>query len=246
VTANKATRRGFDPGDSKDFSGDSLDRLSEAQEEIEWLLGRGYRIGPAVDFIGSHYQLSSRQRTALQRACSSKKQRKRRLSTLLPAEAASEGCLNIDGFNLVITLEVALSGSLVILGSDGVLRDLAGLRGTYFLIDQTEKALSLIGRTLREMHVPKAVFYLDAPVSNSGRLKKRIHEHAAAWNMPVEVELVPNSDVVLSKMERVVSGDSIILDQCRSWFNLSRLIVSNHIPEAWIVDLEAKKITAQD
>jgi len=246
MTSKKSTRRGFDPGDRNDFSGESLRRLSDAQEEIQWLLGRGYRIGPAVDFIGSHYQLSSRQRTALQRACSSKAQRKRRLSRLLPAEAASEGCLHIDGFNLVITLEVALSGSLVILGSDGVLRDLAGLRGTYFLIDQTEKALSLIGRTFRELRVPEAVFYLDSPVSNSGRLKSRILEHSAGWNMPVAVELVPNSDVVLSKMERVVSGDSIILDQCSSWFNLSRKIVADHIKDAWIVDLEAKKITAAD
>lgn len=244
MASKKTTRRGFASGDRRDFSGEALVKLGEAQEEIQWLLGRGYRIGPAVDFIGSHYQLSSRQRTALQRACSSSKLRKRRLSRLLQPEAACDGCMHIDGFNLVITLEVALSGSLLILGSDGVLRDLAGLRGTYFLIEQTEKALSLIGKTFRELSVPEAVFYLDAPVSNSGRLKSRILEHASGWGMPVKVELVPNSDVVLSGMERVVTGDSVILDRCTSWFNLSRKIVADHIKDAWIVDLEDKKITA--
>lgn len=232
---SKKTRRGFDPGDLKDFSGEALRKLASAQEEVQWLLSRGYKIGPAVEFIGSHYQLSSRQRTALQRACSSKLQREKRLSSMLDFEAAGDGCLYIDGFNLIITLEVALSGSLVILGSDGVLRDLAGLRGTYFLIDQTDSALKLIGETFRALKVPEAVFYLDAPVSNSGRLKSRILEHAGLWNIPVSVELVPNSDIVLSKMARVVTGDSVVLDQCSSWLNLSRKIVADHIRDAWIV-----------
>lgn len=234
---SKKTRRGFDPGDQTDFSGEALQKLSAAQEEIQWLLDRGYRIGPLADFIGSHYQLSSRQRAALQRACSSKLQYESRLSSMLPLEAAREGCLNIDGFNLIISLEVALSGSPVILGRDGVLRDLAGLRGTYFLIEQTDRALELIGETFRELEVPGAVFYLDAPVSNSGRLKSLILEHAAGWDIPVRVELVPNSDIVLSKMSRVVTGDSVILDQCSSWFNLSERIVTERIRDAWIVNL---------
>ena len=155
---------------------------------------------------------------------------------MLPFEAAKDGCLYIDGFNLIITLEVALSGSLVILGKDGILRDLAGLRGTYFLIEQTDLALDLIGETLKELSVPGAVFYLDAPVSNSGRLRSRILEHAAGWDITVTVELVPNSDLVLSKMPRVVTGDSIILDQCSSWFNLAKKIVTDRIKDAWIVN----------
>jgi len=232
----KKTRRGFDPDDRDDFSGEALSKLAAAEEEIQWLLDRGYKIAPAVDFVGNHYQLSSRQRTALQRASSSTHQCTRRLSSMLPFEAAKDGCLYIDGFNLIITLEVALSGSLVILGKDGILRDLAGLRGTYFLIEQTDLALDLIGETLKELSVPGAVFYLDAPVSNSGRLRSRILEHAAGWDITVTVELVPNSDLVLSKMPRVVTGDSIILDQCSSWFNLAKKIVTDRIKDAWIVN----------
>jgi len=232
---SKKTRRGFNPSDRDDFSGEALSKLTAAEEEIQWLLDRGYKIAPVVDLVGNHYQLSSRQRVALQRASSSTQQRIRRLSSMLTFEAAKEGRLYIDGFNLIITLEVALSGSLVILGKDGVLRDLAGLRGTYFLIDQTDVALDLIGETFKELSIPGAVFYLDAPVSNSGRLRSRILKHAEKWHIPVTVELVPNSDLVLSKMSRVVSGDSIILDQCSSWFNLSRKIVTDLIKDAWVV-----------
>lgn len=96
-------------------------------------------------------------------------------------------------------------------------------------------ALELIGKTFKKLKVPEAKFFLDSPVSNSGRLRNRILEYSNKWKIPVEVELIPNADVVLSKMERVVTGDSIILDNCISWFNLSRIIVEDYIKNAWIV-----------
>ena len=52
-----------------------------------------------------------------------------------------------------------------------------------------------------------------------------------------EVDLIPNVDAVLAGKERVVTGDSIILDECKSWFNLSRKIIEDHIQDAWVVDL---------
>lgn len=156
---------------------------------------------------------------------------------MLSFEYAKDGCLFIDGFNLIISLEVALSGSPILLGKDGVLRDLAGLRGTYKLIDKTDIALNLIGKTLNELSVPIVKFYLDSPVSNSGRLKSKILECSETWGIPVEVELIPNVDVVLAGKERIVTGDSIILDECKSWFNLPRKIVEDNIKDAWVIDL---------
>lgn len=228
-------RRGFDPLDAKWFSKDAIAQMHIAQQEVQWLLDRGYQISSVIDLIGGHYQLSSRQRTALQRATASTRQCAQRKASRLPFESGGEGCLFIDGFNLIITLEVALSGSVLILGNDDVLRDLAGLRGTYRLIGQTDRALFLIGQTLAELGVPAVKFYLDAPVSNSGKLRSRILEAGAGWKMPVEVELVPNADIVLYKLQRIVTGDSILLDQGASWMNLSRKIIDDSIKDAWIV-----------
>jgi len=235
--SSKIVKRGFDPEDIKNFSLVNIKKLKIAQEEVQWLLIRGYKIKPIIELVGNHNQLSARARTALQRTTSSTADCERRKSTMLSYEYAKEGCLYIDGFNLIITLEVALSGSPILLGKDGVLRDLAGLRGTYKLIDKTDIALELIGKTFKELSVPLVKFYLDSPVSNSGRLKSKILDCSESWGLPVDVELVPNVDVVLSHMERVVTGDSIILDECKSWFNLSRKIVDDHIKDAWIVDL---------
>ena len=233
----KNVKRGFDPDDLKIFSKESIAELKIAQEEIQWLLDRGYKLKQIIEFTGNHYLLSSRARTALQRTTSSMAEYEKRRSTMLPFECAKDGCLNIDGFNLIITLEVAISGSPILLGKDGVYRDLAGLRGTYRIIDKTDNALNLIGKTLQELSVPMVKFYLDSPVSNSGRLKTKILECSEQWGMPVDVDLIPNVDAVLAGKERIVTGDSIILDECKSWFNLSRKIIEEHIQDAWVVDL---------
>lgn len=231
----KIVKRGFDPNDYKWFSKQSSTKLSIAQEEIEWLLDRNYKLSPILEFVGGHHQLSARQRIALKRATSTQLQYSKRKSTMLPLEMAKDGCLHIDGFNLIITLEVALSGSLLILGNDGVIRDLAGLRGTYRPIDKTDIALQLIGNTLNQLEVSEVIFFLDSPVSNSGILKNKITNLENKWEIPLKVKLVSNPDIILSKMDRVVTSDSIILDECKSWFNLSRKIIEENINNAWIV-----------
>ena len=230
-------KRGYDPEDERWFSEAAIDRLRLAQQECRWLLDRGYPFSSVIKLVGDHHQLSVRQRNALQRATASSSELERRLSTQLPLAAAVGRCLSIDGFNLVITLETALSGSVLILGADGVLRDLAGLRGTYRVIDQTEQALHLLGQTFRRLQVAGVCFYLDAPVSNSGRLRQTLFEQAGSWNLPVSVELVPNADALLEHSAYVVTGDSVILNQCGSWLNLAAEIVAADMKEAWIARL---------
>jgi hypothetical protein len=212
--STKNVKRGFDPDDEKIFSNENIAKLKIVQEEIQWLLDRGYKMKQVIEFTGNHYLLSSRARTALQRTTSSTADYEKRILTMLPFECAKDGCLNIDGFNLIITLEVAMSRSPILLGKDGVFRDLAGLRGTYRLIDKTYDAINLIGKALKELNVPMVNFYLDSPVSNSGKLKSKILEYSEQWGIPAEVELVANVDTVLASKERIVTGDSIILDEC--------------------------------
>lgn len=234
----KATRRGFDEEDYRWFSQDEIYKLRKAHKEVEWLLNRGYNISSIMELVGGHYQFSARQRVALKRGTASSAQCEIRREKSITLETEKENYLYIDGFNLIITLEVALSGGVLILGNDGVIRDLAGLRGTYKLIDKTDMSILLIKRMLQELKVTKVKFFLDAPVSNSGRLKVRILELLNCSDINALVELVPNADVILSKHKGVVTGDSAILDKCESWVNLSRNIVEEYIKEAWIVSFE--------
>ncbi|WP_042276489.1 DUF434 domain-containing protein [[Clostridium] dakarense] len=233
----KVSKRGFDENDKRWFSNKELIRLRKAKEEIEWLINRDYKIDSVVNFVGDRYQFSLRQRDALKRSLCCNENKKIRKSKQLSIDKISEGPICIDGFNLIITLEVALSGGTLILGSDNSIRDLAGLRGTYKIIDKTDEALNLIGIFLKKYNCKGVKFYLDSPVSNSGNLKYKILDYANDWKIKTEVELVNNADVILDKLDRVVSSDAAIIDKCISYFNVGKSIIEEYIKEANIINL---------
>ena len=233
----KISRRGFDLNDKKWFSDTELLRLKKAHEEIKWLLDRDYKIESIINFVGGRYKFSTKQRDALKRGtCSTKNEIFRKLKEIDVNNLISK-TLNIDGFNLIISLEVALSGGTLIVGDDGLIRDLAGLRGTYKLIDKTDTAIYYIFKFLDLNKVKAINIYLDSPVSNSGNLKVRILEHSNQYKVKTNVELVNNADIVLEKLDYVVTSDATILDKCKSYVNLSKSIISKNIHEANLIFL---------
>ena len=220
----KTVRRGFVPEDERFFSDDSLITLKKASKDIKYLIDNGYPIKSASTFVGDHYLLSERQRLAIVRSISSEEMLKlRREKQLTSPEKGST--VHIDGFNTIITLEVAYSGSPLFEGMDGCIRDLAGLRGTYRIVDKTMLALEAVGKALCDLGIGKAVFYIDKPVSNSGRLAQLISETFIETPFETETVVMNEVDFELKKHENVISGDAIILDECKSWINFVRAVL---------------------
>ncbi len=234
---SKAVQRGYSPNDAAEFYGDAAQKLYAAGQDLYYLLGRGYPIKGASVFVGNHFLLSERQRLALVRAVSSRQSLENRRGKELK-ELSEGSVVHIDGFNTIITLEVALSGSLLLKCMDGTVRDLAALRGTYRLIDKTEQAIVMIGKMLERCKISKAVFYLDAPVSNSGRLKEQIATVLEQSSFALEFEVIHNVDTTLEKLGNVITGDAIILDKCQSWFNLNSRIIEENLGGYPYVDFE--------
>ncbi len=136
----------------------------------------------------------------------------------------------IDGFNLLILLEGALSGAYLFKGMDGVYRDIAGVHGSYKRVQKTEQAIDLIGQTLVEFGVTKVFWFLDQPVSNSGRLKVRLLEKAAAANYDWEVALVFNPDKAVAEHGAIaISGDGWVIDHSTRWFNLMAILLEQQL-----------------
>ena len=219
---NENKIRGFVDDDDKVFSSVAVAKLRRAQEELYFLLNRGYPMKSAMTFVGNHHQLTVRQALAVVRASASQKSLTLRKEKQL--DEIRGQTVYIDGFNIIITLEVALSDGMLFIGQDGCIRDLAELRGTYRIIPQTWKTIESIRDALLCLGVSNAVFYLDQPVSNSGRLRARINE--IDWPMPVTVEITRSPDALLKRLPCVVTGDSVILDECESWFNLTAYILN--------------------
>ena len=237
---DRRRHRGPHPADAELFSRDCHAGLRSATSDLAWLLGRGYVLPSALKLVGDRHGLRERQRMAVFRSSCSDAQRADRYARVVAPSRLAGKTLLIDGYNVLITLEAALAGGVLLLGRDGCLRDLASLHGHFKHVEETEPALHLLGEVLSTWGVAACVVYLDRPVSNSGRLAALMRAVADANGWPWTVEPVPSPDAVLRSSEEIIAtADSAVLDAGGPWFNLACQIVATRLPEATWIDLGA-------
>ncbi len=235
---DKRSHRGAHPADSKLFAAENIPDLRAALQDYSLLLTKGYAEKSALKLVCDKFSLTQRQRLAVMRTACSEQQLNSRRQKQLDISELRSGELAIDGYNLLITIEAAMSGGLILKGRDGTFRDLASLHGTYRKVAETIPALELIGSFLQGLELGQALWLLDSPVSNSGRLKSLIGRLAEQNHWPWQVELTISPDHELIKTDSiVVSSDSVVLDGCKKWVNLARAVIEKKLPEANLVDL---------
>lgn len=230
--------RGPHPEDASLFAPDQVPNLREAARDLSWLLTREYAPPSATELVGNRYSLEARQRIAVARCAASESAVLRRKTHQLGSADLPDQELWIDGYNVLTSLEAALSGGVIIQALDGCFRDMASMHGSYRKVEETIPAIHLLGRQLAKWGVTACHWLLDQPVSNSGRLKTILRETAESQNWNWQVELVPNPDAVLCDCQQLVAtSDSQILDRANRWFSLARESIELGVPDAWIVNL---------
>ncbi len=240
---DKRTHRGPHPADEKLFAADAIPNLRTAIADFSLLLTKGYADKSALKLVGDRFSLTQRQRLAIMRSACSDEQRTSRSQRCIALENLTGQSIVIDGYNVLITVEAAMSGACVFKGRDGCFRDLASVHGTYRKVTETIPAVELIGQFLREVSAGKALWLLDSPVSNSGRLKTLIGELARKNNWNWEIELPLSPDAELKKTDAfVATSDSVVLDACRKWINLAAEIITQKLPSATIIELSPDSV----
>lgn len=240
------SHRGAHPQDERDFGPDRLDTLRRATAELSWLLSRGYPAKRSLVLVGDRHTLRERQRKAVGRAAASDEQCRDRLARRADPTAIAGRPLLIDGYNVLLTLEAALGGGVLLLCRDGVLRDMAAMSRHYKKVEETRTALEHLGEYLRGLGVDDVRWYFDRPISNSGRLRGLMLGLAEERGWHWTVELVANPDFVLREAKPpqvIATADSGILDSSHldpsvPWLDLARLAVEARIPRPWIVELD--------
>jgi hypothetical protein len=251
---DKRAHRGQHPSDTTLFAADRIHGIQCAAADYSLLLNKGYAEKSSLKLVGDRFALTERQRLAVMRSACSDEQRASRKSRQLEISRIAGQVIAIDGYNVLITIEAAMSGGLIFRGRDGCCRDLASIHGTYRKVIETIPAIELIGGFLQQTGISEALWLLDSPVSNSGRLKTLLRELAekSNWNgfgpfdklragkltARWEIDLVTSPDAALIKGEKIVaSNDSVVLDKCGKWVDLAGEIIKNRIPTAKIIDL---------
>src|SRR6266702_7422173 len=137
--------RGAHPEDRKLFADDQLSALRIAVADLSWLLSRDYSMKAALKLVGDRHALTERQRLAVSRAACSDQSQEQRTAKRLPVEAVAGKEIIVDGFNLIITIEAALSDGVLIHCRDGCIRDLSSVHGSYRSVNETADAIIMIG-----------------------------------------------------------------------------------------------------
>ncbi len=246
MSPDNRKHRGPGPKDYQLFHENQIAILKMAASDYCRLLDRGYTEKASLKLIGDHFKLQERQRQALDKCCQPltlvKTISEQQLFSIKPNEE-----IIIDGFNLLIILEAALSGAPLFRGRDGLFRDISGLHGSYHKIEETPQAISLVADWFKISEVSSATWIFDKPVSNSGRLAKLVKEQGLQVGIKWETQLKDRADSFLANNGAIViSSDSQILARCNRWFNLLEHILTHNIKEKWIIDLYEKNRKNQD
>ena len=231
------SHRGPAPNDDRLFDHAAADKLTRAVADYSLLLTKGYAEVSALKLVGDRFSLTQRQRLAVMRSACSDRQLSLRKEHQIDIPTLSSEQVAVDGYNLLITIEAAISGGFIFVGRDGCCRDLASIHGTYRKVCETLPALELIVDFVNSLKPAAVTWLLDKPVSNSGRLKKIMEDSLLGefGNWTAKLVVSPDAELI-STDAIVVSSDSVILDGCARWTNLAAAIIHRKIPSAKLID----------
>jgi hypothetical protein len=212
--------------------------LLKAASDLRYLLDKNYDRKGAVTFVGNHYQLTKADREILKRGVYPDSVAKARWNKLLKPELLNNRPLAVDGHNVVITVESALLGRTLIASDDGLIRDTAGIHGSYRQQKITRKALELILNFLKAITPEFVLFLFDAPLSQSGELALTVTKNLSLYGLQGMARAVPVPEKELYDFQGpVASSDSVIIDRVKEPFDLAGQIIRKTISEVKVVSL---------
>lgn len=202
------------------------EELAAAASDLRYLLGRGYPRRRALELVGERYQLEEDRRRLLQRGvCAPATARRRRARRLGAADLAGAR-VGIDGHNVLITLESALTGRTLLMADDGWLRDIAEIGRHHRPGPHTHRAGALMLDYLARAGAAGVELYLDAPLPQSGELAAWLRQEivrrglqGGAWAVPVPEE------PLLAHDGPVAGSDSALIDLVARPVDLAGLII---------------------
>jgi hypothetical protein len=214
--------------------------LIEAARDLRYLLARGYPRELGLKLCGDRWGLEAADRQILRRGAFAPAESAARRDRLLPLGAVAGQAVGVDGHNLLITLESALSGAVLVAADDGVIRDI-GQRGRHYGPGPlTDRAAELVISALAGAGAAEVLILLDAPVSKSGELAAALCGRLAAAGLAGEARAVSAPDRELAGHPGVVaSGDSALIDAAARPLDLAGIIIRGLQPRPVLTSLEA-------
>ncbi len=207
-----------------------FEHLQNASEDFRYLLNRRYPRKAALELVGNRYGLTFDERRLLHRGVFSNSDSKARKKKIIPITGIRNKDLAIDGHNVLITIEAALSGRPLVLADDGFIRDISGLSGSFTKSEITEPAIQLILNVFKEWMPRQTLCLLDAPISMSGRLAEEIRDRLKRENLLGDAMAVKVPEKILIGYPGIVAtSDTDIIDRSKKVLDLAGYVITKRI-----------------
>jgi hypothetical protein len=204
--------------------------IQKSAEDFRYFLNRGYPRKATLELVGNRYALTFEERHLLHRGVFSSSDSKARRKKIILVTEIKNKDLAIDGHNILITIEAALSSRPLVLADDGFIRDISGLSGSFKKSKTTEKAIQLVINILKKWRPPKTLFLFDAPISMSGELAQEVRDNLKKENLLGDAMAVKVPEKILFGFPGVISSsDTAIIDSSRRIFDLAGYIIREKI-----------------
>lgn len=202
--------------------------LRIAAEDFLYLLDRDYPRSASLQLVGNRYNLNAKHREVLHRGIFPRKEARERRDRLVAIERLVGLKLLVDGHNVLITTESGLAGRPLIAANDGVIRDVARISHRYRISTLTRQAIHLLFQVLHEYPPRETLFFLDAPIRQSGELAAVLRAALKSWKLPGDAQTlkVPESRLIGSE-DVVASSDSVVLDGVRQGLDFAATAIKS-------------------
>ena len=205
--------------------------IQKAAEDLRFLLTRRYPRKAALELVGNRYSLTADQRHLLHRGVFADVDARLRCSKRISIRNLRQKKLAIDGYNVLITVEAALSGRPLVLADDGFVRDISGLSGNFRKSRKTGEALQGLFDALKKWRPQHTLFLFDAPISKSGRLAQEVRERLKEAGLAGDAMAVPVPERILLGFQGVVAtSDTAIIDRSQEVLDLAGYLVKRIKP----------------
>ena len=202
--------------------------LKLAAADFLYLLDHEYPRSASLQLVGNRHNLDRLHREILHRGIFAREEAKQRRNRLVGPEELVNRKLLVDGHNVIITTESRFAGRPLIAANDGFIRDVAGISHRYRISPLTHEAIDNIFRLLHNHPPSETLFFLDAPIRQSGELAAILRTALKRWNLTGDAQAlkVPEKELIGGK-GIVASSDSAILDGVEQGFDLAAVVIKS-------------------
>jgi len=166
-------------------------------------------------------------RNVLERVVFTGEEARARRARLVPYDDVRGQPIVVDAYNQLIGLECLLAEAPLFLAEDGVVRDIAAVRGGFKRTPATDRSIELICRLFARLGVESVRFVLDQQVAKSGELAAPLRHAIARVGLDGDASTSRHADrsVRRAAVNAVVcSSDRAIMDAAPRVFDVVRAI----------------------